>query len=194
METIYNCNKSQEFKMVLVDIIKNPVNFLLMTGLHRKGKTFAAKIVYNIYNPHAYPAYDHDRAWFETQADLNTLWTKRQAEYGETYTLLEEIKSTKMLIIDDFGSRTPTEAFLDFLYAIIDHRYANKKGTIITTNLTSDQLGKSLSTRILRRISSGYVTQFTKDDVLILKKPNKEDDNDNVKNKCEFAQEALKSV
>jgi len=53
---------------------------------------------------------------------------------------LDKLVSVPFLIIDDFGKERLTERLAVDLFAIIDERTADRRPTIITTNLTGDLL------------------------------------------------------
>lgn len=141
----------------------NPRGFVLLHGLNGRGKSYAAMKVYERVTPYRLPAYDYDAAWFINQADLNLLYAEANEKYGHSMALLKQACATRLLVLDDLGTRTPSSAFMDFLYAVVDKRYneREKKGTIITTNLDSVRIRKDFSDAIFSRIASGrnYVVE-----------------------------------
>lgn len=128
--------------------------FLLLSGTNGTGKTYAALAIYNISTPYKLPAKDDDLAIFITQGNLNIVYGNEETNKMK---LLEKLCKTKLLIIDDFGSRIPTEAFGEFMFTLIDNRWVERSevGTIITTNLNSTEVEKNFGTRTLSRIGSG---------------------------------------
>lgn len=141
----------------LKDYVLNPNGFVLMVGKNGRGKSYAAMKVYEQLTPYKLPERDHDLAWFINQADLNLLFSEANELYGHALALLKQAYNSKLLIIDDLGTRTPSAAFGDFLYAVIDRRWneKDKKGTIITTNLDSKKIRKDFGDAIFSRIASG---------------------------------------
>lgn len=78
---------------------------------------------------------------------------------------LENMKSVKVLVIDDIGREKRTEWTVSMLYSVINYRYEHMLPTIITTNLTSDDpevadsaffnwVGNDVSSRLWEMASS----------------------------------------
>jgi DNA replication protein DnaC len=157
---------SEEVIEDLKDYALNPHGFVLLVGKNGRGKSYTAMKVYEKVTPYKLPAFDHDRAWFINQADLNLLFAEINDKWGHARSLLEQAYKTQLLILDDLGSRIPSPAFMDFLYAVIDRRWneRHKKGTIITTNLDSTRLRKDLGDAIFSRIASGRNYVFNGED------------------------------
>lgn len=61
------------------------------------------------------------------------------------YHIINSLKNTKLLIIDDLGAERATDWTTGKLYEIIDSRYRDKKPVIFTTNLSPDKLRNHLS-------------------------------------------------
>ncbi len=152
-------------KLDQVDIVKStleefaisPRGFILLSGKNGTGKSYAAMAVYEEVTPFKLPFYDRDIAYFLTQAELNILWQKDHKEFGHTLHLLEILSNTKLLILDDLGTRTPSDAFMDFLYEVSDNRFRDKetKGTIITTNLNMTDMREKFGDAFVSRVASG---------------------------------------
>ncbi len=147
-------NKTSEQMQKILEFSKNPKGFFLMAGSNGTGKSFVAEAIYNSYRV---SAHDTDLKMMITQTDLNLKWQKQFKEWGETTYLLNQILSTKILVLDDIGTRTPTESFMDFLYAIADKRYSDKFNcaTIITTNLNSQNMRLKFGDAFVSRVASG---------------------------------------
>src|SRR5688500_13811602 len=141
----------------LQDYINKPYGFVLLTGKNGRGKSYTAMHVYSKLTPYKLPARDYDIAWFINQADLNMLFSDANEKYGSAIGLAKQLCATRFLVIDDLGTRTPTPAFMDFLYAVIDKRWneRDKKGTMITTNLGSAAIRLDFGDAIGSRILSG---------------------------------------
>ena len=141
----------------LKDFVLNPQGFILLVGKNGRGKSYAALKIYEQLTPYKLPARDHDLAWFINQADLNMLFNEANEIYGSAMSLLRQAYITKLLVIDDLGTRPPSPAFMDFLYAIVDRRWNERStfATIITTNLDSARIRKDFGDAIFSRIASG---------------------------------------
>lgn len=153
---IQELQRTPEEKAALLRMAQEATNFLLLSGPNGTGKSFAAKAVYSLVSPYALPAYDHESAIWTNQTDLNAEYIDSFKD-DSTANLLKKVKNTKLLVIDDLGTRVPTEAFMDFLYAVVDKRYNDKafKGTIITTNLGYNEMRAKFGDAFTSRVASG---------------------------------------
>lgn len=154
---------SEEVLIDLQDYAKKPQGYVIFHGKNGRGKSYAAMKIYEKCTPYALPAYDHDWALFINQADLNMAFIDSYEKYGNASLLLKKCYATRLLVLDDLGTRTPSTAFADFLYAVIDKRWneRDKKGTIITTNLDSTRIRKDFSDAAFSRMASGRNYIFT---------------------------------
>lgn len=76
-----------------------------------------------------------------------------QEEFQNKFTYILECD---LLIIDDLGTEL-TNAFVNVqLYLCINERYLRQKSTIISTNLSLDQINHTYSERVFSRIASNY--------------------------------------
>jgi DNA replication protein DnaC len=141
----------------LSDFILEPRGFVLLVGKNGRGKSYAAMKIYEALSSYKLPARDHDEAWFINQADLNMIFSEHNELYGSGISLLKQIYKCKLFIIDDLGTRAPSSAFMDFIYAIIDKRWNERAtlATIITTNLDSSRLRRDFGDAVFSRIASG---------------------------------------
>lgn len=157
---------SEEVIIDLQDFVKMPYGFVVFVGKNGRGKSHAAMNIYHALAYYKLPAHDHDQAWFINQAELNMQFAEMSQELGHIIPLLKQCQKCKLLILDDLGTRKPSDSFMDFLYAIVDHRWHNREnlGTIITTNLDSPGLRKYFGDAIFSRIASGRNYVFTGED------------------------------
>lgn len=127
--------------------------FFLLMGESWGGKTFAgiASLVERM-EPSKTP---HGTTWnglFVTMQDLKDCmgadeWKKRRRD---------ELKNKAYLMIDDLQADSSiTLAFQEWFKVLINHRYAQGKVTIITTNANEESLVTTYSQPIINRISSG---------------------------------------
>lgn len=72
----------------------------------------------------------------------------------------ETILDCDLLIIDDLGAEFTTQFTVSALYNIINSRELEGKPTIISTNLTPEQLTSTYSERIASRILSNFVMLY----------------------------------
>lgn len=71
--------------------------------------------------------------------------------------VLSEFRNMPLLIIDELGVQSGTENERDVLHSIIAYRVANKKNTILITNLNLKDLLVLLGDRLLDRITSACI-------------------------------------
>jgi len=68
-------------------------------------------------------------------------------------TTIDKYTERNLLIMDDLGVEKTTEWAMQILYIIIDRRYRDEKRTIITSNLSLDELSAKLDDRVASRIA-----------------------------------------
>ena len=70
--------------------------------------------------------------------------------------LYNYIYNSELLIIDDLGTETTNTFVCSSLFAIISHRELDGKSTVISTNLSMQDLQERYSERIMSRIVESY--------------------------------------
>lgn len=70
----------------------------------------------------------------------------------EYYAYKDNMKVCNLLVLDDIAVRSCTEAFMNELYEVINHRVSEQLATIYTSNVSLEQLGSILDERIASRI------------------------------------------
>lgn len=140
----------------------NPIDNVVLAGPPGTGKTFTAAAIFN-------EIYCETKS-FIVVPELNIKWQdsfkSREESLGN---LLFKLQETSLLVLDDIGSRPPTDGFLDFLYALINFRINNAMPTIFTTNLTSDEMKAKLGEALFSRICSGKIFRVDGKDRRIIK-------------------------
>ena len=85
--------------------------------------------------------------------------------------LYDDLSSCEVLIIDDLGTERVNSFTLSELFSIINERDIRKKSTIITTNLSLEELQDIYSDRIFSRITSNFkVMKLSGQDIRKIKK------------------------
>lgn len=106
----------------------------VLFGATRVGKTRTAFMLAKKYSEHlGLPCTFLTMRRFEATID-QSFRDKRHAE------ALDRLISVPFLVIDDFGKERLTERLAVDLFALIDERTADRRPTVITTNLTGDLL------------------------------------------------------
>lgn len=83
----------------------------------------------------------------------------------------QNIFDCDLLIIDDLGTEMPNSFTTSQLFLCLNERILRKKSTIISTNLTLNQVAEIYSERTFSRVSSSYVMlKLFGDDIRIQKK------------------------
>lgn len=161
--------KTPEQLEKIMSFAKNPKGFLLLAGANGTGKSFVALAIYEAHSRFKLPYYDMDEAFFINQSDLNERWLREKME-NNSMEFGQRLKETKLLVIDDLGTKTPSDSFGDFLYGIIDYRWNRRDtlGTIITTNMTGKITRERFGDAILSRIASGIQIRFDGEDRRII--------------------------
>lgn len=67
-------------------------------------------------------------------------------------TALDAYLEADLLMLDDLGAGRQTEWTADTLFRLIDHRWANRKTSIYSTNLTPDALTDAVGERVVSRL------------------------------------------
>ncbi len=100
-------------------------------------------------------AYQYEQQCFITVPDL-LLEIRSSFRSGAETTeeaVIEKYSTIPFLVLDDLGSEKTSEFAITTLYIIIDRRYRDELSTVITTNLTLQEIEEKLSARIASRLS-----------------------------------------
>lgn len=109
---------------------------------------------------------------------LDSILDEKFGKSDNGFNLMENILTTNLLIIDDLGTEKISETKITELFTIINTRLLNQNHsitkTIISTNLTANELFSTYTTRIGSRLAGSYrFLRFFGDDIR-LKKGKKE--------------------
>jgi len=138
---------------------------LFIYGPTGSGKSCASVCIYQRWRPHA--------RWWRLEKfvrDIQTCRTSRDRVVrhqvqGQTAVRTEgklwefAQDDTTLWCIDDFGTRTVSEAAFDIVFELIDRRVG--KPTIITSNLSLIEIGEMYDDRIADRLRAGTVIELT---------------------------------
>lgn len=161
-ETVISTLNPKVQKVVLKDKQKQGTKSIYLFGGVGTGKTVTAAQLYlqqvkDIYLKGTYfPSITYEFIYF---SDLFHIIKKAfTSKDGSDIELIERCRHCDVLVLDDVGVKTISDWALDIIYLIIDFRYRNEKNTIITSNLTIEQLASNINDdRILRRIEDEYI-------------------------------------
>ena len=121
-----------------------PVGWLVLLGPNGCGKTHLAAAIANQRLAQGQPAFfvvvpdllDHFRSAYSPESKI---------AYDE---LFETVRSTPLLILDDLGSQSSTPWAQEKLYQILNHRYNARLATVITSNLSLEDIEPRLACRM----------------------------------------------
>ena len=115
----------------------------------------------------------HSVLYFSAAALFETL-SRNSFSYKskeELYNICEDLYNCDLVIIDDLGTELTNNFVATQLFTLLNERHLRKKSTIISTNLSLEELRNRYSDRIFSRITSHYeVCKLTGPDIRMQKK------------------------
>ena len=139
---------------------------LLFTGTPGVGKTFISSCIANeIINNNYTVLYQ------TSSLLLNSIFDYKFSKNEDSKELYDSLFSVNLLIIDDLGTENLTSAKFEELFTIINARLITPyTKTIISTNLSLEELAQTYDHRILSRIMGNYnILRFFGDDIRLKK-------------------------
>lgn len=101
----------------------------------------------------------------------NLIDLRFQDDKDAYFSFMDDIHQCDLLIIDDLGTEAISERVKADLFTCLNNRDMQKKATLISTNLTLDELSRRYSERIFSRVSSHFTfCKFEGRDIRMLKK------------------------
>ena len=139
---------------VALSFAQSPEGWLVLMGLSGCGKTHLAVAIAN-YNREANKAVrfvvvpeflDHLRSAFSPESKVS---------YDQ---LFESVKTSRLLILDDFGEHSTSPWAQEKLYQLINYRYNARLPTVFTTRLSLDEMDSPIASRLGDfRVSTPFV-------------------------------------
>ncbi len=135
-------NLEAAYRLAL-DFAKSPEGWLVFQGVNGCGKTHLAAAIVN------YRYQMEKTALFVVVPDLldhlrSTFSPDSKISYDQFF---ESVKNTPLLVLDDFGKQTTASWAQEKLYQVINYRYNARLPTVVTTNLSTDEMDSSISSR-----------------------------------------------
>lgn len=82
----------------------------------------------------------------------------RAAEWEDKHRLMERMQGYQVLLIDDVGTENKTSFVDEQMHLVFDGRYTKGRATIVTTNLSMEELYGALGERVMSRFRQDYVS------------------------------------
>lgn len=137
----------------------HPRGLLIIMGGVGAGKTHIAAAIGN------YRLALGDPVLFQVVPDL---LDHLRAAYGPTSEvgydgLFDTVQNAPLLILDDLGTQVTTPWAGEKLFQLFNHRYTARLATVITTNVSLEEIGSRLASRMADPQVSTRVTFFSQD-------------------------------
>lgn len=149
-------NIDAKIRKQLKEFIAHPSGFVIFSGEPGRGKTYCAcAVLVEIMQ-------SNQNIYFSNYTDIYQEYLIKLKEKSNELDLLVKLQSFQTLVIDDFALRAPPEGFANFMFMLLNKRYANKNfGTILTMNTSAEKIEHFFGSSLLSRISSGIAIKFT---------------------------------
>lgn len=160
-------------RQFIADFDRVPGN-LLIYGNTGVGKTFLTNCIareliltgHTVIYLTAFELFEILERWKFSRPD-----STQEEEYSETANQFAHIRDCDLLIIDDLGTELNNTFITSQLYQCINERLLASRATIISTNLSFEQLKNNYSERIFSRITGSYTfLKIVGEDIRIRKK------------------------
>lgn len=150
---------------------KNDYQNLFFYGTVGTGKSFLSGCIAKELIEHGYSViYFSAAGLFETLSKISFDYKSKE----ELHHMFDDLYQCDLLIIDDLGTELTNNFVTSQLFSCLNERHMRKKSTVISTNLSLEELRNRYSDRIFSRISSHYVLcKLSGPDIRIYKKLNK---------------------
>jgi DNA replication protein DnaC len=107
---------------------------------------------------------------YYTSPEMDSLLLQAsRSEEADKYTV-NKIANEDLLFIDDFGRETNSERAKRQYFELLNLRYANLRPTLISTNLTLEQIGNHMNSAIASRFQEYQIIEFSGADLRIQRK------------------------
>lgn len=163
-----NMQKIIQFSRDFIEHFDSPTQKnLLFTGSPGVGKTFISSCIANEI------IYKNYTVLYQTSPLLlNSIFAYKFSKEENSKELYDSLFQVNLLVIDDLGTENLTAAKFEELFTIINARLITPyTKTIISTNLSLEELAQTYDHRILSRLMGHYhVLRFFGDDIRLLKK------------------------
>lgn len=165
MKAIWDICKQYAENFSLDSRVKN----LLLTGQTGLGKTFLSTCIAGRVAGKGYSVV-YDTAGSIFGAFETEQFDRRGEEGMEAQAHVRRCLACDLLILDDLGCELTTRFVVKALYDIVNGRLEQGKHTVMSTNLSTTDIGQRYSAAIASRITGGYMPLFFfGDDIRVLR-------------------------
>jgi DNA replication protein DnaC len=92
------------------------------------------------------------RPMTELLGDIRATYRTQSASEPDEAAMLRSLKEIDLLALDDVGTERMTGWVQERMFEVLNHRYNERRRTVISTNLGPDELGEHVGDRIMSRI------------------------------------------
>jgi len=147
-----------------------PIKNLFLTGAPGLGKTFLSACIARTVSENGFSVvYDTEGSVFK-QFEASK-FRQNSPDGAEARDDTRRYLNCDLLILDDLGSNMPTQFTHSVLYDIVNTRLVSEKHTVISSNLSLEEMAGQYPPRLVSRLAGEYyVLHFFGDDIRLLKK------------------------
>lgn len=140
-------DKENKIKMISSLLNLGEKNTILFSGATGTGKTYLAKCFLKTY------ILKNNLGRIYTSTELNKIFVNAHTHYLEVDKILFDILDADILVIDDLGSEAMYKNITkEYLFTILNERQLKNKITLITTNLTLNDIKNIYNERFFSRL------------------------------------------
>jgi DNA replication protein DnaC len=100
-----------------------------------------------------------------TSPRLDSMFLEAVKSEGGDGFIIQDLGEQDLLFIDDFGRETKSERVSRQYFELINLRYTKQLPTIISTNLTLEELGRTMNEAIASRFQEWQIIEFGGEDL-----------------------------
>lgn len=165
--TLESCdNQPQSFLNYAKEWAINPESIILLGSVGRGKTQFVFAMIREMFRRNRMKIWPR----YFTSPELDSILLEAVKSDGGDKFVIQDIASQDLLFIDDFGRETHSERVSRQYFELINLRYTNQLPTIISTNLTLEEIGRQLNDAIASRFQEWQIIEFGGKDLRIQKK------------------------
>lgn len=160
--TLENCNKQpQSFHEYAKAWARNPESVVLVGDVGRGKTQFAFAMIREMFRR------SPRKIWprYYTSPEIDSVLLKARISDDTDNALLKQLGTEDLLFIDDFGRESDSARSGRQYFELLNMRYANLLPTLISTNLTLEQIETHMNKAIASRFQEFQIIEFTGPDL-----------------------------